>query len=136
MNFIHRLFAAGALIFAVLPLAGVAGAQVPMATPAAPPATVGIVFGPVEPHFETVGGKRFSDGEDRAAAQALGFSEAFVGRSHGCIIFKHKKKDLYITQDVDGHNGGRWKMADAAAKLGKKETRMGTYDEHLNRVGD
>jgi filamentous hemagglutinin len=31
---------------------------------------------------------------------------------------------------------GSWKMADSVKNLGKKETRMGTYDAKLKRIGD
>ncbi|WP_187291017.1 toxin C-terminal domain-containing protein [Clostridium novyi] len=47
-----------------------------------------------------------------------------------------KKGRKYITPDIDSHNGGVWKMADSIKKLGSRKTRMGTYDKHLNRIGD
>lgn len=67
------------------------------------------------------------------AAENMGFQK--IGqRSHGQPVFKSGNK--YITPDVDGHNGGVWKMADSVKNLGSKETRMGTYDANLNRIGD
>ena len=42
----------------------------------------------------------------------------------------------FITRDLDGHNGGAWKMADSVKNLSSKETRAGTYDANLNRIGD
>ena len=60
----------------------------------------------------------------------------------GEAIYKDSK-GRYITVDVGNgrskggsHNGGVWKMADSVKNLGKKETRMGTYDADLNRIGD
>ncbi len=34
------------------------------------------------------------------------------------------------------HNGGVWKMAKSPEALNSKNTRMGTYDANLNRIGD
>lgn len=69
---------------------------------------------------------------DKAAAK-LGYKE--TGEySHGQKVYKKGKK--YITQDVDAHNGGTWKMADSVKNLGSKKTRMGTYDSNLKRIGD
>ena len=43
----------------------------------------------------------------------------------------------YISPDLDGHNkAGIWKMADKEKKLWKKETRSGTYDAGLKKVGN
>lgn len=47
-----------------------------------------------------------------------------------------KRGNDYITRDLDGHNGGAWKMADSVKNLGSKETRSGTFDVNLNRIGD
>ena len=55
------------------------------------------------------------------------------GRSHGQPIFQ--KGNKFITPDVDGHNGGVWKMADSVKKLGSKKTRTGTFDANLKKVG-
>ncbi|MGM1050578.1 MAG: toxin C-terminal domain-containing protein [Bacillota bacterium] len=57
-------------------------------------------------------------------------------------VFKNSKNKTYISQDVgsnDGngpHNGGVWKMAKSPGKLNSKNTRMGTYDANLKRIGD
>ncbi|MCT4646129.1 MAG: toxin C-terminal domain-containing protein [Carboxylicivirga sp.] len=63
-----------------------------------------------------------------------GYKKVKGMRSHGQPIFK--KGNRYITPDVDGHNGGSWKMADSVDNLKRKSTRMGTYDENLNKIGD
>ncbi|MET9026165.1 toxin C-terminal domain-containing protein [Nocardia sp. NPDC004168] len=131
---------ATAALFATWSLIAVASAQA-VAAPledTTSPATAVIFQGdaPAAPSGFEFAAKRFTDSEDRAAARDLGYAEAKVGRSHGCLIFKHAKKNLYISQDVDGHNGGRWKMASSPERLASKDTRMGTYDENLNRIGD
>ena len=49
----------------------------------------------------------------------------------------YKKGRQYITRDVDGHNGGAWKMATSVKKLGSKATRDGTFSADLKtRIGD
>jgi hypothetical protein len=63
------------------------------------------------------------------------------GCSHklkGEKIFKNKKQKgelKYIIRDTDGHNGGAFKGANKAKDLGNKETRSGTYDKDLNKIG-
>ena len=43
----------------------------------------------------------------------------------------------YITRDVDGHNGGAWKVADSVRDLGSRDTRSGTFNADLTkRIGD
>lgn len=54
--------------------------------------------------------------------------------SHDQLVYKYKNK--YITPDVDSHNGGIWKMADSVKNLGSRKTRLGTYNENLERIGD
>ncbi len=54
--------------------------------------------------------------------------------SHGQPVFR--KGNLYITPDVDSHNGGIWKMATSIENLRSKKTRIGTYDVSLKRIGD
>jgi hypothetical protein len=57
--------------------------------------------------------------------------------SHGQPVYKHPKKNLFISPDVDGHNvSNGWKMADSIRNLGSKKTRLGTYDAALKRIGD
>lgn len=52
----------------------------------------------------------------------------------GAPIFTNGKN--FISPDLDGHNGGIWKMAKSIKNLQDKRTRMGTYDANLKRVGD
>jgi hypothetical protein len=54
--------------------------------------------------------------------------------SSGQSVFTNGKD--FISPDTDGHNGGIWKKAKSVKALGKKETRDGTYDKDLNRIGD
>ena len=68
-------------------------------------------------------------------AKALGFTNRIPPQrahfdSHGQAVFYNPKTKTYITRDVDGHNGGVWKMFD------KKGNRLGTYDANLNRIGN
>lgn len=55
-------------------------------------------------------------------------------RCHGQAIFTNGKK--YISRDIDQHKGGYWKMASSIKNLHSKQTRDGTYDEDLKRIGD
>ena len=48
------------------------------------------------------------------------------GFSHGIPVYTNGKN--YITPDVDGHNGGIWKMGKSVKALQNKHTRMGTYN--------
>ncbi|SFX09992.1 intein C-terminal splicing region/intein N-terminal splicing region/RHS repeat-associated core domain-containing protein [Thermoactinomyces sp. DSM 45891] len=80
-------------------------------------------------------GKYKTTSEATKAAKELSYVKTNF-QSHGQPVFKHKKKNLYITPDVDSHNGGAWKMADSVRNLGSKKTRMGTFDEDLNKIGD
>jgi RHS repeat-associated protein len=64
------------------------------------------------------------------------FSPIKVSSPKNQPVFKHDKKNLYISLDIDGHNPhGVWKMADKPQNLWRKNTRMGTYDANLNRIG-
>ena len=49
-------------------------------------------------------------------------------------MFKRGKD--YITRNLDDHNERAWKMADSVKALGNRETRAGTYDINLKRIGD
>ena len=73
--------------------------------------------------------------EAKEAANKLGFKPTNY-TSHGQKVFFNSKRNLYITPDVDGHNGGVWKMAKSVEDLGSKSTRMGTYDAALRWIGD
>ncbi|WP_428555644.1 toxin C-terminal domain-containing protein [Pseudomonas edaphica] len=52
----------------------------------------------------------------------------------GQAVFK--RGNLYITRDLDGHNGGAWKAAKSVKDLGSRETRSGTFDVNMERIGD
>ena len=69
----------------------------------------------------------------RAAAADLGYT-VLSERSMGQLVFK--KGNIYITADITGHNGGVWKAATSVNNLGSKDTRLGTYDINMNRIGD
>jgi hypothetical protein len=53
--------------------------------------------------------------------------------SSGQRVFTNGK--TFITQDIDSHSGGLWKMASSVANLASKSTRIGTYDYDLNYIG-
>lgn len=75
-----------------------------------------------------------SNKEAKMAAEALGFKKINETIHGGQPVYK--KGALFITRDLDGHNGGAWKMATSVKDLGGKGTRLGTYDSNLNRIGD
>lgn len=77
--------------------------------------------------------QRMTNREADAEAERLGFKKTNY-KSHGQRVYK--KGNRYITRDVDGHSGGSWKMADSVENLGRKSTRMGTYDADLNWIAD
>ncbi|MFW2500434.1 toxin C-terminal domain-containing protein [Clostridium diolis] len=55
----------------------------------------------------------------------------------GQAIYFNKKTKIYITPDVDQHNGGYWKVAYSPDALNSKSTRLGTYNKDLSkRIGD
>ncbi len=68
-------------------------------------------------------------------ARSLGYYKTNY-KSHGQAVYYNSKNKTYITLDKDSHNGGVWKMAKSPEDLQSKKTRMGTYDEDLNRIGD
>jgi hypothetical protein len=72
--------------------------------------------------------------EASAAAASQGFSR-IAETVNGQAVFK--RGNLYITRDIDGHNGGAWKMARSVSGLASKSTRLGTFDATLQtRIGD
>ena len=75
-----------------------------------------------------------NDSEAYAAAKELGYRKIKERTRNDAVIFK--KGNSYISRDKDGHNGGAWKEASSPEKLNKKETRNGTFDKNLNRIGD
>jgi RHS repeat-associated protein len=64
--------------------------------------------------------------------QAKGFRK-IKQRLHGEPIYTNGK--YYISPDADMHNGGAYKMAKSVEALGRKTTRIGTYDKNLNKIG-
>lgn len=75
----------------------------------------------------------------KAAAENLGYTLVKDQYSHGAKIFKAGKKakgPAFISVDQDAHSGGAWKGASSIKNLGHKDTRSGTYDEELTRMGD
>ncbi|WP_332420743.1 toxin C-terminal domain-containing protein, partial [Vibrio metschnikovii] len=79
--------------------------------------------------------------EATAAAKELGFEKTKF-KAHGETVYFNKKTKRYISRDVgsgDGngaHNGGVWKMAKSVKDLGSKNSRIGTFDANLNKIGD
>jgi len=70
-----------------------------------------------------------------AAAKKLGFQKINETVHDGQAVYKRGK--TFITRDLDGHNGGAWKMANSTKNLESKNTRTGTYNHDLSkRVGD
>jgi filamentous hemagglutinin len=70
--------------------------------------------------------------EATAAAEALGFKRISETVNDQAIYSNGKS---YITRDIDGHNGGAWKMADSVNNLGSRNTRDGTFSADLTRIG-
>lgn len=48
---------------------------------------------------------------------------------------KAPRDKRYITFDNTSHIGGSWKAADSVKNLGSKNTRTGTFDVNLNKIG-
>jgi hypothetical protein len=63
-----------------------------------------------------------------------GYSQVRGVFSEGQKVFYNGKN--YISPDVTSHIGGFWKMAKKVKLLKNPETRMGTYDKLLNKIGD
>ncbi|MEC0130058.1 MULTISPECIES: toxin C-terminal domain-containing protein [Paenibacillus] len=66
-------------------------------------------------------------------AEYLGFTKTKL-KIKDKPVYKNGK--LYIVQDLDSHIEGIWKMATKPEYLASKDTRLGTYDALLNRIGD
>ena len=85
---------------------------------------------------------RMTGKESLAAAKKLGYEKTNYRTKSNEPVYYNKKTKTYISQDVGSsndmgsHNGGVWKMAKSPKALNQKETRMGTYDADLNRIGD
>ena len=85
-----------------------------------------------------------TNGEAKIAASKLGYQDTGISLPNGQKVFLNPKasSDMkYISQDIGSgnglgsHNGGSWKAANSIRNLGSKETRTGTFDINLNRIG-
>ncbi|MFL9583794.1 hemagglutinin repeat-containing protein [Stenotrophomonas sp. AB1(2024)] len=72
--------------------------------------------------------------EAAQAAEALGYRRINETVHGNQLVFK--RGNQYITRDLDGHNGGAWKMAKSVKGLESKATRQGTFDKNMQRIGD
>ncbi|PYG86612.1 putative peptidoglycan binding protein, partial [Ruminiclostridium sufflavum DSM 19573] len=85
---------------------------------------------------------RMTTKEAKAAAKELGYEPTNYVTKSGEKVFYNKKTKTYISQDVGSgngmgsHNGGVWKAAKSPEALNSKDTRLGTYDANMNRIGD
>ncbi len=80
---------------------------------------------------------KLTNREARKAAGELGYSEVNE-RSYNQLVFKNAKANSdvrFITPDIDSHSGGVWKGASTIGGLFSKNTRSGTYDALLRRIG-
>jgi hypothetical protein len=76
----------------------------------------------------------WSAAEAHRKAIAMGFVK-MNQRSSGEAIYRKGRR--YISRDLDGHNGGAWKMGYVSDRLRNRTTRLGTYNKDLTqRVGD
>ncbi|WP_222860836.1 toxin C-terminal domain-containing protein [Aliarcobacter cryaerophilus] len=71
--------------------------------------------------------------EAKEVAKQLGYIETNY-TVKGAKVYK--KGNSYIVRDLDNHNGGAWKEASSVKELSNKNTRNGTFDKDLNRIGD
>ncbi|RFB33046.1 toxin C-terminal domain-containing protein [Brevibacillus sp. VP] len=80
-----------------------------------------------------------TDKEADIAAEILGYKRV-PEKSHGRAVYSNGKE--YISPDTprkttgSTDNGGVWKKAKSPQDLISKDTRLGTYDKYLNRIGD
>jgi uncharacterized protein YukE len=76
----------------------------------------------------------WSAAEAHRKALDMGFVKLHERSSDEAIYRKGRR---YISRDLDGHNGGAWKMGYGPDKLKDRTTRLGTYNMDLTqRVGD
>ena len=68
--------------------------------------------------------------EATQAAEALGYKRTNE-TINGQAVYTDGKS--FISRDVDGHNGGAWKVADSIKQLGAKDTRIGTFNADLTK---
>ncbi|MFJ2047234.1 toxin C-terminal domain-containing protein [Paenibacillus taichungensis] len=82
-----------------------------------------------------------TDKEAEVAANILGYEKTTGGRAKAAVFYS-KETGVYITRDIprqstgSTNNGGVWKVAKTIEDLMSRETRSGTYDKNLNRIGD
>ncbi|WP_410472374.1 polymorphic toxin-type HINT domain-containing protein [Faucicola mancuniensis] len=82
-----------------------------------------------------------TDAEAFEAAKKLGYTKKHTQKNRPAI-FENPNTGEVISRDVGtgkgegAHNGGVWKKADSIKNINKKETRDGTYDANLKRIGD
>ncbi len=76
---------------------------------------------------------RMTSKEYTKLAKKLGYRKLKV-KSHGQAVYTDGKN--FITPDVDSHSGGVWKMAESVKKLASKQTRTGTFDKNLKKIGN
>jgi hypothetical protein len=72
--------------------------------------------------------------EATEAAAKLGYKKVQGAMVRGQAVYTNGQ--YYISRDIDAHNGGVWKMAKSVVDLGSKKTRLGTYDQFLNWIGE
>ncbi|MCU1526947.1 MAG: hypothetical protein JWP75_710, partial [Frondihabitans sp.] len=77
-------------------------------------------------------GPGMNSAEARSAAKDLGYKPT-KQLVKGQQVFQRGGK--FISQDVDSHSGGVWKMANSPEALASKAGRLGTYDGDLNWIG-
>jgi head-tail adaptor len=76
-----------------------------------------------------------TESDARRQAENMGFSVLRGERVQGAQVYQRGRE--FIARDMDGHNGGAWKMANSLQSLRRRETRRGTYNHDLSvRVGD
>ena len=86
---------------------------------------------PVLVHNSNCGGNSHKE-----IAAEMGYTKVKGHYSHGSAIYKNSKAPrelMYITPDVDMHNGGFWKAASSIKNLLTRQTRTGTFDMYLTR---
>ena len=83
-----------------------------------------------------------TDAEAFEAAKKLGYTKKQTGGRNRPAVFINPKTGKVISRDIgsgDGngaHNGGVWKQADSIEKVGSKNTRNGTFDANMKKIGD
>ncbi|MDF8265736.1 DNRLRE domain-containing protein [Luteipulveratus flavus] len=80
---------------------------------------------------EAGGVSKLTNSQAGDLAKWLGYSKTNF-RSSNQPVFRNGK--YYITQDIDGHIGGTWKMSRSPDGFSKQD-RLGTYDHELNWIG-